>query len=387
MMTKLMNQMLRSLRCFDWPLLLILVAFFGLSMLVMHSAVGSTDYRFAGQLRNFSIAFFAMWIVAMIKPPVLMRLAVPIYIVGLILLMGVEFFGITQKGATRWLNLGVATIQPSEMMKLAMPLMLAWYFDRYRNSLSLMDFMVATILLMVPFALVIKQPDLGTALLVLASGLVVIYFAGLSFKLIVPVFVLGVSGLTLLITYQNELCQPGFDWVILHEYQKSRVCTLMDPTTDPLGKGFHTIQAMIAIGSGGVYGKGYMQGTQTHLDFIPERTTDFIFAVYAEEFGLYGCILLLALYTLFLGRGFMIALKAKTQFGRLLAGAITMTFFVYIFVNIGMVMGILPVVGVPLPFMSYGGTALVTLGVACGMLMSISNYVPSVADQRQYLER
>lgn len=387
MMTKLMNQMLRSLRCFDWPLLLILVAFFGLSMLVMHSAVGSTDYRFAGQLRNFSIAFFAMWIVAMIKPPVLMRLAVPIYIVGLILLVGVEFFGITQKGATRWLNLGVATIQPSEMMKLAMPLMLAWYFDRYRNSLSLMDFMVAIILLMVPFALIIKQPDLGTALLVLASGLVVIYFAGLSFKLIVPVFVLGVTGLTLLIAYQNELCQPGFDWVILHEYQKSRVCTLMDPTTDPLGKGFHTIQAMIAIGSGGVYGKGYMQGTQTHLDFIPERTTDFIFAVYAEEFGLYGCILLLALYTLFLGRGFMIALKAKTQFGRLLAGAITMTFFVYIFVNIGMVMGILPVVGVPLPFMSYGGTALVTLGVACGMLMSISNYVPSVADQRQYLER
>lgn len=386
MMTKLMNQMLRSLRCFDWPLLLILLAFFGLSMLVMHSAVGSTDYRFAGQLRNFSIAFFAMWIVAMIKPPVLMRLAVPIYIVGLILLVGVEFFGITQKGATRWLNLGVATIQPSEMMKLAMPLMLAWYFDRYRNSLSLMDFMVAIILLMVPFALIIKQPDLGTALLVLASGLVVIYFAGLSFKLIVPVFVLGVSGLTLLIAYQNELCQPGFDWVILHEYQKSRVCTLMDPTTDPLGKGFHTIQAMIAIGSGGVYGKGYMQGTQTHLDFIPERTTDFIFAVYAEEFGLYGCILLLALYTLFLGRGFMIALKAKTQFGRLLAGAITMTFFVYIFVNIGMVMGILPVVGVPLPFMSYGGTALVTLGVACGMLMSISNYVPSVADQRQYLE-
>lgn len=386
MMTKLMNQMLRSLRCFDWPLLLILVAFFGLSMLVMHSAVGSTDYRFAGQLRNFSIAFFAMWIVAMIKPPVLMRLAVPIYIVGLILLVGVEFFGITQKGATRWLNLGVATIQPSEMMKLAMPLMLAWYFDRYRNSLSLMDFMVAIILLMVPFALIIKQPDLGTALLVLASGLVVIYFAGLSFKLIVPVFVLGVTGLTLLIAYQNELCQPGFDWVILHEYQKSRVCTLMDPTTDPLGKGFHTIQAMIAIGSGGVYGKGYMQGTQTHLDFIPERTTDFIFAVYAEEFGLYGCILLLALYTLFLGRGFMIALKAKTQFGRLLAGAITMTFFVYIFVNIGMVMGILPVVGVPLPFMSYGGTALVTLGVACGMLMSISNYVPSVADQRQYLE-
>lgn len=387
MMTKLMNQMLRSLRCFDWPLLLLLVAFFGLSMLVMHSAVGSTDYRFAGQLRNFAIAFVAMWVTAMIKPPVLMRLAVPVYIVGLILLIGVEFVGTTQKGATRWLNLGVATIQPSELMKLAMPLMLAWYFDRYRNNLSLMDFVVATILLLLPFALIMKQPDLGTALLVLTSGLVVIYFAGLSFKLIVPVFIIGVTALSLVIAYQDVLCQPGFDWVVLHEYQKGRVCTLMDPTTDPLGKGFHTIQAMIAIGSGGIYGKGYMQGTQTHLDFIPERTTDFIFAVYAEEFGLYGCIFLLALYTLFLGRGFMIALKAKTQFGRLLAGALTMTFFVYIFVNIGMVMGILPVVGVPLPFMSYGGTALVTLGVACGMLMSISNYVPKVADQREYLER
>lgn len=387
MMTKLMHQMLRSLRCFDWPLLIILVAFFGLSILVMHSAVGSTDYRFAGQLRNFTIAFFAMWAMAMIKPPVLMRLAVPAYVFGLLLLLAVVFFGVTQKGATRWLNLGFATIQPSEMMKLAMPLMLAWYFDRYRNSLSLVDFVVATVILMVPFALIIKQPDLGTALLVLGSGIFVIYFAGLSFKLIVPVFVIGVTALTLIISYQEVLCQPDFDWVILHDYQKHRVCTLMDPTKDPLGKGFHTIQGMIAIGSGGVYGKGYMQGTQTHLDFIPERTTDFIFAVYAEEFGLYGCIFLLALYTLLLGRGFMISLKAKTQFGRLLAGAITMTFFVYIFVNMGMVMGILPVVGVPLPFMSYGGTALVTLGLACGMLMSISNYVPSIADQRQYLER
>lgn len=387
MMTKLMHQMLRSLRCFDWPLLLILIAFFGLSMLVMHSAVGSTDYRFAGQLRNFTIAFFAMWIIAMVKPPTLMRLSVPIYVVGLILLIMVEFIGVTQKGATRWLNLGFITVQPSEMLKLAMPLMLAWYFDRYRNSLSLMDFIVASILLLLPFALIIKQPDLGTGLLVLSSGIFVIYFAGLSFKLIIPVFVFIVTALTLIISYQEMLCEPGFDWVVLHDYQKSRVCTLMDPSKDPLGKGFHTLQGMIAIGSGGIYGKGYMQGTQTHLDFIPERTTDFIFAVYAEEFGLYGCILLLLLYTLLLGRGFFIALKAKTQFGRLLAGGVTMTFFVYIFVNMGMVMGILPVVGVPLPFMSYGGTALVTLGIACGMLMSISNYVPSVDDQRQYLER
>lgn len=387
MMTKLMNLILRSLRSFDWPLLLILLAFFGLSMLVMHSAVGSTDYRFAGQLRNFAVAFFAMWFMAMVKPSLLMRLAVPVYGLGLLLLLAVLLFGTTQKGATRWLDLGVISLQPSEIMKLAMPLMLAWYFDRYRNSLSLMDFMVATLLLLVPFALIIKQPDLGTALLVFASGFFVIYFTGLSFKLILPVFVIGVTALTLIITFQETLCQPEFDWVVLREYQKHRVCTLMDPAKDPLGKGFHTIQAMIAIGSGGVYGKGYMQGTQTHLDFIPERTTDFIFAVYAEEFGLYGCILLLALYTILLLRGFIIALKAKTQFGRLLAGAITMTFFVYIFVNMGMVMGILPVVGVPLPFMSYGGTALVTLGLACGMLMSISNYVPSSSDRREYLER
>lgn len=387
MMTKLMNLILRSLCSFDWPLLLILLAFFGLSMLVMHSAVGSTDYRFAGQLRNFAVAFFAMWFMAMVKPPLLMRLAVPVYGLGLLLLLAVLLFGTTQKGATRWLDLGVISLQPSEIMKLAMPLMLAWYFDRYRNSLSLMDFMVATLLLLVPFALIIKQPDLGTALLVFASGFFVIYFAGLSFKLILPVFVIGVTALTLIITFQETLCQPEFDWVVLREYQKHRVCTLMDPAKDPLGKGFHTIQAMIAIGSGGVYGKGYMQGTQTHLDFIPERTTDFIFAVYAEEFGLYGCILLLALYTILLLRGFIIALKAKTQFGRLLAGAITMTFFVYIFVNMGMVMGILPVVGVPLPFMSYGGTALVTLGLACGMLMSIANYVPSSEDKREYLER
>lgn len=386
MMTKLMHLMIRSVRSFDWPLLIILLAFFGLSMLVMHSAVGSTDYRFAGQLRNFAIAFFAMWAVSLVKPPWLMKLAVPSYLLGLLLLIAVELFGVTQKGATRWLNLGVMTIQPSEMMKLAMPLMLAWYFDRYRNSLSFLDYVVASVLLAVPFALIIMQPDLGTGLLVLASGIFVIYFAGLSFKLIIPVFVIGATALVLLIVNQDTLCQPGFDWHILHEYQKNRVCTLMDPTKDPLGKGFHTIQGMIAIGSGGVYGKGYMQGTQTHLDFIPERTTDFIFAVYAEEFGLYGCILLLGLYTLFLARGFMIALKAKTQFGRLLAGALTMTFFVYIFVNMGMVMGILPIVGVPLPFMSYGGTALVTLGLACGMLMSIANYVPRESDKRQYLE-
>jgi len=220
------------------------------------------------------------------------------------------------------------------------------------------------------------QPDLGTALLVFASGFCVIYFGGLSFKLLTPAAIALVLGLGTLVYYETDICQPGIDWVVLHEYQKHRVCTLLDPSSDPLGKGFHTIQSMIAVGSGGVYGKGYMMGTQTHLDFIPERTTDFIFAVYAEEFGFYGGIMLLVLYALLIVRGLAIAARAHTQFGRLMAGAMSMMFFVYVFVNVGMVTGILPVVGVPLPFMSYGGTALLTLGIACGILMSISRYRP-----------
>lgn len=376
-MNRIMNWMLGSLRCFDWPLLLILALLATLGMTVMHSAVGGTDWRFAEQGRNFLIAFFVMWAVAMIPPSKIMKLVIPFYILGVALLLGVLLFGVTNKGATRWLDLGITTIQPSEMMKLAVPMMLAWYFDKHRSKLRVIDFLAAGILLLVPFSLIIKQPDLGTALLVFGTGFFVIYFAGLSFKLLVPVFILGITALVLILYYEETLCAPGFDWVVLHDYQKHRVCTLLDPNTDPLGKGFHTIQGMIAIGSGGMYGKGYMQGTQTHLDFIPERTTDFIFAVFAEEFGLYGGILLLILYTLLLARGLFITLKAQTQFCRLLAGALTMMFFVYVFVNMGMVMGILPIVGVPLPFMSYGGTALVTLGFACGLLMGISNYVPS----------
>ncbi len=216
-------------------------------------------------------------------------------------------------------------------------------------------------------------------MLVLASGFCVIYFAGFSFKLLVPVVLAVVLGLGTLIAYEDQLCQPDVDWVVLHDYQKYRVCVLLNPGTDPLGKGFHTIQSMIAVGSGGVYGKGYMQGTQTHLDFIPERTTDFIFAVFSEEFGLYGGVALLVLYALMVLRGLTITVRAPTQFGRLLAGAMSMMMFVYVFVNIGMVTGVLPVVGVPLPFMSYGGTALLTLGIACGLLMSIGAHQP---DQR-----
>jgi len=366
--------LLRVFTAFDWPLLLILVLFAGLGLTVMHSAVGGTDWRFAEQSRNFLAAFAAMWVVALVPPNILMRLALPFYLIGLALLLGVEFFGETSKGATRWLSLGVTRIQPSEMMKIAVPMMLAWYFQRHEGAVRVIDFIVAAAMLVAPFGLIVLQPDLGTALLVFGAGFCVMYFAGLSFKLLVPVVLAGVIGLGVLVYNEDYLCSPEVDWVVLHDYQKHRVCTLLNPSSDPLGKGFHTIQSMIAVGSGGLYGKGYMQGTQTHLDFIPERTTDFIFAVYAEEFGMYGGIAILVLYSLLIARGLAIATGGGTQFGRLLAGALTMMMFIYVFVNVGMVTGILPVVGVPLPFMSYGGTALLTMGVACGILMSISRH-------------
>jgi rod shape determining protein RodA len=235
-----------------------------------------------------------------------------------------------------------------------------------------LDFVVATVLLAVPVGLIMKQPDLGTSLLVLAAGMAVIFFAGLSWKLIVPPVVIGAIAVTLIVGFESQLCVDGVDWRVLHDYQKQRVCTLLDPSKDPLGKGFHIIQGMIAIGSGGVGGKGFMQGTQTHLEFIPERTTDFIFAAYSEEFGLVGNLALIAAFILLIFRGLAIAANGTTLFSRLLAGAVTMIFFTYAFVNMGMVSGILPVVGVPLPFISYGGTAMVTLGLGLGILMSIA---------------
>jgi rod shape determining protein RodA len=287
------------------------------------------------------------------------------------LLVAVAVFGIAKKGARRWINVGIV-IQPSEMLKIAMPLMLAWWFQKREGQLRPLDYLVAGLLLLVPVGLIMKQPDLGTSLLVMAAGLAVIFFAGLSWKLIVPPFVIGLVGLVLIVAFESQLCADGVDWKVLHEYQRQRVCTLLDPSKDPLGKGFHIIQGMIAIGSGGLMGKGFMQGTQTHLEFIPERTTDFIFAAFSEEFGLLGTLLLIAGFIFLILRGFAIALEAATLFSRLLAGAVTMIFFTYAFVNMGMVSGILPVVGVPLPFISYGGTAMVTLGMGLGILMSIA---------------
>ncbi|RZS85292.1 cell elongation-specific peptidoglycan biosynthesis regulator RodA [Pigmentiphaga kullae] len=366
--------LLRTVAVFDVPMLLILMALAGIGLMSMYSAGGGFDGRFADQLRNYGIALLAMWLLAQLSPQTLMRLAVPVYLIGLVLLFGVEFAGETSKGATRWLNLGFTRIQPSEVMKIAVPMMLAWYFHKHQGTLRIRDFIVAAILMLTPFSLIVLQPDLGTALLVFGAGFFVLFFAGLSFRLLVPITLVSVIALGTLVSLEDTLCTDGLDWVVLHDYQKHRVCTLLNPASDPLGKGFHTIQSAIAVGSGGMLGKGYMQGTQTHLDFIPERTTDFIFAVFAEEFGFVGNLLLLFLYLLLLVRGLTIAANAPSVFSRLLAGALTMVFFVYAFVNMGMVSGILPVVGVPLPFMSYGGTALLTLGCAAGILMGIQRH-------------
>ena len=378
-MKTILKVLFRCLTSIDWPLMLILLLLATVGLVVMHSAVGSTDARFSDQARNFYIALAALWVVAVTPPQFILKLAVPAYVVGVVLLFAVLFVGDTSKGATRWLNIGITRIQPSEMMKIALPLMLAWYFSKREGPLKFLDLCAASVLLLVPFLLIVKQPDLGTGILVFSAGFFVIFFAGLSFKLLIPVMVVGVLGIGSVYLQQDKLCADDFNWVMMHEYQKHRICTLLDPSTDPLGKGFHTIQSTIAVGSGGVYGKGYMNGTQTHLDFIPERTTDFIFAVFAEEFGLYGGVTLLVLYLLLIWRGLAIAWRAPSQGQRLLASALSMVLFIYVFVNIGMVTGILPVVGVPLPLLSYGGTALLTIGVACGMLMSISKYRPPQA--------
>lgn len=348
-------------------------------LFTMYSVGFDHGTRFQSHARNMLLALGVLFLVAQIPPQRMMSLAVPLYSVGVALLLAVFLFGISKKGAQRWLNVGVV-IQPSELMKIAMPFMLAWWFQRREGQLKPLDFIVAGILLAVPAALILKQPDLGTTLLVLASGVFVIFLAGLSWKLIIPPVLLGAAGIVIIIAMGDQWCAPGVDWKVLHEYQKQRVCTLLDPFQDPLGKGFHIIQGMIAIGSGGLWGKGFMKGTQTHLEFIPERTTDFIYAAFSEEFGLVGTLLLMLGFIFLVVRGLTIALEAPTLFSRLVAGAITLNIFVYAFVNMGMVSGILPVVGVPLPFISYGGTAMVTMGVGLGILMSVARskrFMPS----------
>jgi len=345
---------------FDGPLALIMFLILSVGIVTLYSAGIDFPGRVEDQLRNILVAFVIMWIAAIVPPQTLMRFAVPIYTVGIALLVAVAAFGMVKKGARRWLNVGVV-IQPSEVMKIAMPLMLAWFFQKREGMVRWPEFLVAGVLLIIPVGLIARQPDLGTALLVLAAGFYVIFLAGLSWKILIGLALAGAASLPVV-------------WSLLHDYQRARIMTLIDPTSDPLGKGFHIIQSTIAIGSGGVTGKGWLHGTQAHLEFIPERTTDFIFAVFSEEFGLIGNCVLLVLYLLLIGRGLIIAANAPSFFSRLLAGAITLIFFTYAFVNMGMVSGILPVVGVPLPFLSYGGTALVTLGLGAGILMSIQRH-------------
>lgn len=330
-------------------------------LFVLYSASGESFDRVASQFINILAALSLMWIAANIPPQHLERIALPLYILGLLLLLGVALFGEISHGARRWLHLGIARIQPSELMKIAVPMLLAWYFSKREASLRFSDYAIGAILLAVPVGLIIEQPDLGTSLLVGASGFYVLYLAGLSWRLLLGACVL-VGALTPIL------------WPLLHDYQRKRIEILFDPSQDPLGAGYHTIQASIALGSGGIAGKGWLNGTQAQLDFLPERTTDFIFAVFGEEFGLLGNLLLLLLFSLIIGRGLVIAAQAQNTFCRLLAGSITLTFFTYVFVNIGMVSGILPVVGIPLPLISYGGTSLVTLMLGFGILMSIQTH-------------
>jgi rod shape determining protein RodA len=357
---------------FDVPLLLAVLMLGAIGLVAMYSAGYDHGTRFRDHGRNMLLALGVLFVVAQVPPQRLQQLAVPLYLAGVALLVATALFGITRKGATRWLALGPLVMQPSEVVKIAMPLMMAWWFQKREGQLQLADFVVAAIILLVPVAVVAKQPDLGTALLILFSGVYVMFFAGLSWRVVVPTLAVLALCVAALVLAADPICQPGVKWPLLRDYQQHRVCTLLDPTKDPLGKGFHILQGMIAIGSGGLAGKGFMQGTQTHLEFIPERTTDFIFAAFSEEFGLAGVMVLLIGFTFLIIRGLVIAAEAPTVFTRLLAGAVTMSFFSYAFVNMGMVSGILPVVGVPLPFISYGGTAMVSLGLGLGILMSVA---------------
>ena len=342
----------------DGPLMSIILVIMAFGLATIYSATVDGSNRTTGQLMNMGVGIVVMWVFAQLPPQKLMRFAVPLYVLGVVLLVLVFVMGVSINGSRRWLSIGITRIQPSEILKIAMPLLLAWYFHKHEGAMGWRQYGIACLLLLIPFALIAKQPDLGTAILVGAAGFFVIFFAGLPWKIMLGMLAAGVAA-------------APFVWSMMHDYQRRRVMTLIDPTADPLGSGYHIIQSTIAIGSGGPFGKGWLQGTQTHLDFLPERHTDFIFAVFSEERGLIGNSLLVLLYLLLIARGLMIAANASTTFARLLAGSISLSLFTYAFVNMGMVSGILPVVGVPLPFMSYGGTALVTLFLGVGILMSI----------------
>ncbi len=356
----------------DQPLFWTTMGIFLVSLFAVYSATHDVPDRFLGHIRNLLLSLTIMVLLAQVPAMQFQKAAVPLYLLGIVLLLAVEFIGETSKGATRWLDIGITRIQPSELMKIAMPLMLASFIHQREGLKGWRDWVLPVLLLVVPVALILKQPDLGTAILVGASGLFVLYLSGIPWRLLLAVTVLAVGGVVALVVFGDTACGPGVDWPGLRDYQRQRVCMLLDPMRDPLGKGFHIIQSVIAVGSGGIFGKGWLHGTQTQLEFIPERATDFVFSGFAEEFGFLGSTLLLSLYLAVVLRGLWISLGAPTLFGRLLAASISLVIFTYAFVNLGMVSGILPVVGVPLPFLSYGGTAMVTLGVGMGLLFSVA---------------
>ena len=344
----------------DYPLLSAILMICGIGLIVLFSAGGEDVDKLIKHGVRLCVAFIAMYIVAQLPPRVLSRWSVQLYLFGLVLLFVVLTFGIVNKGAQRWINLGLFSFQPSEIMKIAVPMMTAWILARSTLPPKWNYLALAVLAVLTPFILIVMQPDLGTALLIVVTGLIVIFVAGISWQLIVAVIML------------LAIAAPALWAFVLHDYQKERVLTLFDPWSDPLGTGYHTVQSIIAIGSGGIRGKGWLSGTQSHLEFIPERSTDFIFSVFGEEFGMLGALLLLLLYLFLVLRGIWISLCAADNYSKLLAAGITVSFFFYVFVNIGMVSGILPVVGVPLPLISYGGTSIVTLMVGFGILMSIS---------------
>jgi rod shape determining protein RodA len=347
-----------NLRLDPW-LLILLLAIMSFGLLVLYSGSGSSEASVHRQLIRYGLALLGMVIITQINLRHVQRWIPLLYVIGLLLLVAVLLFGVDSKGAQRWLAIpGLPRFQPSEIMKLVVPLTVSWYLASRPRPPQLIHVIVAMVLVLVPVILIAKQPDLGTSLLIGSSGVFVIFFAGLLWRYLIAAAVLGSAGLPLL-------------WMGMREYQKQRVITFLDPESDPLGAGWNIIQSKIAIGSGGINGKGWLQGTQSHLDFLPETHTDFIVAVLAEEFGLLGVCLLLALYFLVLVRGLIIAGYASHPFDRMLASSLTLTFFVYVAVNIGMVSGLLPVVGVPLPLVSYGGTSAVTLMASLGLLMSI----------------
>ena len=345
----------------DMPVLLIVLAIVGVGMVVLYSAVSEDSALLVRQGMRFAVGLAAFFVIAQI-PPHYLRMFTPwMYLLGVGLLLGVAVEGQIAMGAQRWLDLGIIRFQPSEILKLAVPMMCAWFMHERRLPPTFAQLMVMGLIVLTPALLIFEQPDLGTAMLVAAAGILTILLAGISVRVMLTFGAIGLAALPVL-------------WMFMRDYQKTRVFTFLNPESDPLGAGYNIIQSKIAIGSGGLFGKGWLNGTQSHLEFLPERSTDFIFAVMAEEFGLLGLCLLIVLYLALVGRGLYIAAAAQDTFSRLLAGALSLTFFVYVFVNAGMVSGLLPIVGVPLPLVSAGGTSMVTLLAGFGMLASIHGH-------------